>query len=299
MHKLEISFFLVLLLLNLFCLQNNLKAETLFMDRAWGNEKLNPITTGMQASWLLLFSIFFLFVKKGVSLYLKVLSIPAIGIAVFNILISSSKSSFLFIGICVLIMIGLRKSSKGTLKAIAFFVVVTTIILSTFSNSGEYLALASSRLEYFGNDLSAVERVDSYGGAYKQFIESPLIGDFLEEKQTKQYPHNLILEAFMALGIFGGVLFIIILVVFTYNSIKFISAFPRSPIPYVVLSAITIAMTSGGLSISYDFWQQLAMCTGLMWNQKNYLKSTRAIKSPPGDASPGAEPTNKLIVPQT
>ena len=46
-------------------------------------------------------------------------------------------------------------------------------------------------------------------GAVNQFFESPVFGSFLEEKIFKEYPHNLLLESFMATGILGGLLFVI------------------------------------------------------------------------------------------
>lgn len=46
--------------------------------------------------------------------------------------------------------------------------------------------------------------------AIDQAVRNPLLGSAYTELQTGQYPHNLLLESFMALGVVGGVLLLFI-----------------------------------------------------------------------------------------
>lgn len=56
---------------------------------------------------------------------------------------------------------------------------------------------------------SGLSRESSFAGAVNQFMESPFFGDALFEKTTGGYVHNLVLEAFMATGIVGGMAYLV------------------------------------------------------------------------------------------
>lgn len=56
---------------------------------------------------------------------------------------------------------------------------------------------------------SGLSRESSFAGAVNQFMDSPLFGDALFEKTTGGYVHNLVLEAFMATGIVGGMAYLV------------------------------------------------------------------------------------------
>lgn len=63
-----------------------------------------------------------------------------------------------------------------------------------------------------GQDLSTIGRMDALSGAWSQFLSAPFFGDALEERSTQFYPHNVIVESFMATGLLGGMAFLFVLV---------------------------------------------------------------------------------------
>jgi O-antigen ligase len=84
-----------------------------------------------------------------------------------------------------------------------------------FSRVEEFLGLS---------DAASRSRLVSFNGAWSQFLDNPFLGSGLEEKVTGFYPHNVVLEAFMAIGILGGVLVIFIIFFALINSFKLISS---------------------------------------------------------------------------
>jgi O-antigen ligase len=83
-----------------------------------------------------------------------------------------------------------------------------------------------SGLELMGTeyDQSAESRRTSFAGAWEQFLENPIVGDSLEEKLTGFYPHNNILEAFMATGILGGSMMVLLYLFSIATAIKLIAS---------------------------------------------------------------------------
>ena len=124
LRKLELYFFIIILLLNILGLYNTYKLQNLFIERLGGNDRLNQITTGMIASWLFVFCLFYLFIKRKVPRYLKIMSIAGLVFSIFNILVSSSKSSFVFIGATAFFLLIFRKTSFRISKALIIFIVV-------------------------------------------------------------------------------------------------------------------------------------------------------------------------------
>lgn len=66
------------------------------------------------------------------------------------------------------------------------------------------------RFTNIASDLSARERLIIQGNALDQGLASPVWGSAYTELMSGQYPHNLIIESFMAMGAVGLVLFLLI-----------------------------------------------------------------------------------------
>lgn len=68
-----------------------------------------------------------------------------------------------------------------------------------------------SRLEsgFDASDQSSSMRIAFLSGAWRIFLDHPLAGGALEDPDFGIYPHNIIVEAFMATGIFGGTALVI------------------------------------------------------------------------------------------
>jgi len=129
---------------------------------------------------------------------------------------------------------------SGTRSAlIAFFIACSLIIVAEYLTSDRQKIVFSSIFIVFGGILIAfamnlygADTADRYqiliqklavgdpstGGGrlllyqntLEQIFQNPLLGSGLEEKNSQFYPHNHILEAFMATGVLGGVCFCIL-----------------------------------------------------------------------------------------
>ncbi len=98
------------------------------------------------------------------------------------------------------------------------------------------------------SDVSTYMRIESFTGAFGQFLDSPLTGDALIEKNTQFYPHNAILEAFMATGVVGGGLLVFAYFVGSIAAVKVADRFHAGAfigaltVQYLVSSMITDAL---------------------------------------------------------
>lgn len=55
------------------------------------------------------------------------------------------------------------------------------------------------------------KRMIGWENAIDNFIENPVLGDYIENRGIGHHPHNIIIEAFMATGIIGGIPFLLIM----------------------------------------------------------------------------------------
>lgn len=109
------------------------------------------------------------------------------------------------------------------------------------------------------DDPSINIRLQAYYGAWQQFAGSPFIGSAIEEKTIGFYPHNLILEAFMATGVVGGFAFLILLgyaIISAWKLLRTESSFYW--IALLFLQYFMGAMFSGSIWSSTTMWILMA-----------------------------------------
>ncbi|MBX9868556.1 MAG: O-antigen ligase family protein, partial [Burkholderiaceae bacterium] len=125
----------------------------------------------------------------------------------------------LFLGVYLMVMSG----SRGPFVSLVFaaglvglanprasemFGAIGLVMASTFLTIGA-LGLVLERFEALGTDASSIERLEVLRLSYELGMENLLFGFAYIEPTTGYYPHNLIVEATMALGLFGGALMIL------------------------------------------------------------------------------------------
>jgi len=220
-----------------------------------GNERLNPITSGMIAAFLLVF----IFVKvyngqitaKSAWFYLLLAALSGV-----NLVTTLSKGPILFAVLSMLLVL-LRLVSKGAIKkllVIAMGVLGIAAIMNYFGIV-DIVGLVLERFIGIGErDDSTAERLMLYNNAWKQFLSSPLTGDFLEERILRIYPHNMILESLMALGIFGGLLFMLY---YFISGLRLATVLLRTNVHIVsliIFYGFISSMISGSLSMGPEIW---------------------------------------------
>jgi O-antigen ligase len=141
----------------------------------------------------------------------------------------------------------------------------------------DMLLLVITRFTDIADDTSSVERWDMLSGGFIQFLKEPLLGSFLEERISREYPHNLVVESFMATGLVGGTLFVLYYVASIRSMAGVLFQTGLSFISLATLSVIILSLFSGGLSFSVDFWFNTAVINGIFFC---YQKSIKTIQPP-------------------
>jgi O-antigen ligase len=228
-------------------------------SRASGNERLNPISFSIFSTCLVAVSLKRVLLTN-VQLGSVLISVVAACVGAYTLLLSSSRGPMLFLGLFTLLLLCYSFRSNQ-LKTVVVFSFLTIGIYTAIKLTGFQSIAKEMFVERFNSvtgsaaiDESTEGRVQAYAGAFKQFVDSPIVGSFLEEHTLQQYPHNVLLESFMALGIVGGIVFLIIYLRYLFYSIVglFISGF--SVLFIIALANGVLVMTSGALSFSTEFW---------------------------------------------
>lgn len=235
---------------------------------------LDPISSGHIGSSLVILSFWQLFFQWRKRIFWQIIGAVASLAGFYLVFLSGSRGPLLALLIVLLVFaaaIGKRKIVPYVFSlAIVFFIL--TPILSNIMDQGDYSAL--NRITNFtqGEDLSIATRQMSYVGALTQFFESPIFGDSIEEKLTGFYPHNVILEAFMATGLIGGVAFLFLLAFTTQTAFKILLSRSSSGwVALIYLQYLIAAQTSGAIYTVTTFWS----FTGILISYASLLRSPR------------------------
>lgn len=176
-------------------------------------KSLNPISMGHAGVTVLLLSVGTITICKRDPSKIFV-GLVGIMLGATLVLLANSRGPIvsLVITLGIFLLARLRHRSTyllgGLIFAVASYVVIQFPAL-LFGDSGTFSRFTTISSN---GDLAAISRFISYRGALDQFVGSPLLGDGIEERITQQYPHNVILEAFMATGVLGGGPFLLIFV---------------------------------------------------------------------------------------
>jgi hypothetical protein len=169
---------------------------------------VNPITIGR-------ISVIIICVNIGRLIYLE----QKVKNVIFQLLITLLAFIFLVLSgsrapllICVFNFILLLPKKLNLTRAVELLFLVILIYV-IFLMVADEVFLVQRVLELFQGNLGKLtqeERWYQWTVAIHQFLSSPLLGDRFYEVYLNQYPHNVLIESFMALGLLGGLVFSII-----------------------------------------------------------------------------------------
>lgn len=166
--------------------------------RLYGGYNLHPITLGNLSVTSILISSFLL--MNDTNRFLRIFLFLNLLIGLLVLGLTESRGPILSLILCIILIFS-QLSNKQKLYLIFCFI-IWAIYLLVFTELHTRLYLTISG----GGD-----RMQHWIVSIDQFFESPLFGHSLEERVNKIYPHNIIIEGFLSLGILGGVGIIIIL----------------------------------------------------------------------------------------
>jgi O-antigen ligase len=163
-------------------------------------EALNPITLGHIGASTLIALLSITRTRMPAANFLVLVSLAAV--AVWTMLASGSRGPILSLACAGLVY--------AAMTARFGWILLIVVALGSLLLFGENAALA--RFEGTATDDSALIRLAIQGNAIIQFLGSPILGSAYTELQSLEYPHNLIIETAMAMGVVGLLLLIIVLV---------------------------------------------------------------------------------------
>jgi hypothetical protein len=200
--------------------------------------------------------------RNRLSMILMIASIP---LAVAVMLLADSRSAF--VGAPLVIIAALY----GAVRARNLAVIVVSIVIATVSASwligyADYVNLDLAKeltvWEYLGGE-STYNREAMGTRAVEEFEAHPLLGDEIVEETYGEYPHNILIEAFMATGFFGGFLYLLLWVRGAYIAWRFVGDEEFGWLAVVFLDQMALYLASGALFISSDVWALFAIVVGL------------------------------------
>ncbi len=185
--------------------------------RFQGNASMDTIAFGHLGTSITLMAIT-LFHQKDIRLWHKLLSSFAILAGLFISLAAGSRGAIVALIICFIAYLYMNGHKMKVLIGLpilavlllALLPILNDFLLNTMDNHAlERLYYSIYAPENMDNDVTSGRDI-LYDKAWHNFINSPLIGStfFIEG----EYVHNSVLESFMGMGIFGGLLFIIMVI---------------------------------------------------------------------------------------
>jgi len=134
----------------------------------------------------------------------------------------------------------------------AFYVVSNIVFSDTFveQNPLQHFQVVGS-----DEDDSSVTRLQLFTGGIKQFMDNPIFGDHIEERSLGFYPHNILIESLMSMGILGGLLIVGIIIL----SLRAVFVCLKRQgyelaIALLYVQSLVSAMVSGSIYTNSMFW---------------------------------------------
>ena len=198
--------------------------STADVGRVWGNIALNPISFGVCGATMAIFGLYVM-ERTGWG-WRRWFGAVLMAIGVLILLRSGSRGPLVaFISSIIFYAIARLNNSVWVILSsfgLAVFIILNDII---FEMIGRISPVMAQRLTLSGNVSQYEEFTNARSALFSQaidkFVNHPLFGDayaLVFPNGTIAYSHNSVLDAFMALGLFGGCLFVMILLFAIRNS---------------------------------------------------------------------------------
>lgn len=221
-------------------------------------DTLNPISFGHLGASLVILSATMLLSRRTTSLVGKLVCWGLVFLGLGVTVLSSSRGPLLALvaGLAILFVATFRRGNRlGMLAG-------SIVILGAGSFGG--MAIQErvgfgvfSRIQKITStfDNASDLRMQYMHDAWQQFLDHPVLGSGLEERNSKQYPHNVVVESFMATGVLGGFTFITLLVLSLLAAGRVIFVSPRNGwVAALYLQYLVGAMVSGSLYGNATMW---------------------------------------------
>lgn len=180
------------------------------------------------------------------------LIIVAMVLGALTILLSASRGPFVSLVICLAVL-GFRNRRFLWLVP----VLAGATLLLVISDLGDSPVLLVARLASTVQEHSEV-RMLVQADAVGQFLDHPLLGSSIVEQGSGDYPHNLIIEAGMATGLVGLVMYIPVLAGAAWMAVARLKS-GQILVPLLAIQYMVAGQFSGSLSASVSIWVLIAL----------------------------------------
>ena len=160
-------------------------------------ELLNPISIGYHGLFMALAAAILLLRYR--TLKATIIAIPIGILGIYLLIASASRGPFVAL-LAGLVVIGLASKRANGAYAVAAAIIIALVSIFGLPE------VLSNRFIEVGQDQSSLERIYTLELAIDHALQNPLFGYAYIEPITARYPHNLIVEAGMALGLIGVVM---------------------------------------------------------------------------------------------
>ncbi len=230
-------------------------------------ETLNPISMGYLGTSLSILGIFMLFTNSGLKrIYFGFIVIVGLFVAG----LAASKGPLISFICAVTPFLLLKRNNGNRINMIAALAVIILISFYSYMFIQETLGFnVISRFIEIGSDAGSTERLTLMQNAWEQFETSPIFGSGLEELENGIYPHNVVIESFMATGLLGGMVYCLLLIFSFIAAIRLIKERPEAGwVSMMYIQSLVGSMFSGSLMNGSSFWCFIAAVVALSsWHE--------------------------------
>lgn len=192
--------------------------------RLGGNIAFNTIAFGHYGGALMLLALFWNNQKS--ELWRKVISYLLMVVGVFIMLRAGSRGPLITLLICLMLYyVATKINSIWTIGLIFIALCVLFFNDLIFEGIRQISPVLADRMTLSGNANQYEELTTGRSGLYQAaidgFMNNPVFGQsfaIFSANGSYSYSHNIIFDAFMGLGLFGGILFVVIILYAIKNS---------------------------------------------------------------------------------
>lgn len=240
---------------------------------------LNPISLGHLGVQLVLLSLWALVLNpRPLNAFWRVGCVLGAVLGLYLAIASNSRGPLVCLAAAILFAIAASQLKGRLLLAAGLFIGAATfapmlVIVDQLAGTGVYARLlGQSQLD----DVNTQARFDLYGSAWQAFTRSPVTGLGLEDPAFGGYPHNFIIEAFMATGVIGGLAMIAITILALLGAFRVMRDVPG----YGWLALLTVQQIlahqfSGSISQGVVVWALIGATLAVLSSHVTVLSRQR------------------------
>lgn len=218
---------------------------------------VNPLTVGYLGSSLVALALYSAIVETGPLMKRLPLVFACGSLGFVALVLAASRGPIVAAIVCYIVIAASTIWRRKGVRTIVYSLIVVagSLYLPSVAEkmgSGIGLRFESMESEF---DVEGGSRMTLMTDAWGQFLGHPILGSGLEEANSSFYPHNVVVESFMATGLFGGIAFTLLLSATCFQAWRLLIYNPnRGWLSVLFFHALVASLFSGALCLSNQLW---------------------------------------------